>query len=85
MLGTLFSEWIHSNTVCRENPNLDYFQFADVYQGTRRATNNYFKDLLIKLSNNQSNKLTKIAQDTMKLFDFGTNTCQHLPTLANTC
>lgn len=75
--------WSYLNaSLNRENPNLDYFHFADLYQGTRRATSNHFRDLLIKFSSKQSNKLTKIAQDSMKLFDVSTNTCLHLLTPA---
>ncbi|KAI8880090.1 hypothetical protein K501DRAFT_325182, partial [Backusella circina FSU 941] len=69
-----FWSYLHAS-LNRENPNLDYFHFADAYQGTRRATNNHFKDLLKKLSSKQSNKLTKIAQDSMKLFDSREDNC----------
>lgn len=70
-----FWSYLHAS-LNRANPNLDYFHFAYVYQGTRRATNNHFRVLLIKLSNKQSNKLTKIAQDSMKLFDSREDGCK---------
>ncbi|KAI7908276.1 uncharacterized protein BX663DRAFT_547883 [Cokeromyces recurvatus] len=51
------------------NPKLDYFNFANKFYGTERATNNYYLDLLDKLSKNQSNKLMKIATNAKKLFN----------------
>lgn len=63
-----------SSSLEKETPSLDYFSFADAFQGTKRATNYHFADLLKKLSTNQSNKLTKIAQNAKRLFDVRVNT-----------
>ena len=57
------------------HPTLDYFKFADTYQGTKRATNSHYKDLLENLTKNQSNKLTKIARDAERLFKVIISTC----------
>jgi hypothetical protein len=68
-----FSNYLDSS-LNTGSPALNYFSFADIYQGTR-ATNNHFKDLLDNMSTNQSNKLTKIAKDAKKLFNVIINTC----------
>lgn len=69
-----FSNYLDSS-LNTGNPALNYFSFANTYQGTRGATNNHFKDLLDNMSTNQSNKLTKIAKDAKKLFNVIINTC----------
>lgn len=69
-----FSEYLNSS-LKPPNPKLDYFKFADQFNGTKKATNNHYLDLLDKLSKNQSNKLTKIASDAKNLFNVNTNIC----------
>lgn len=69
-----FSEYLNSSLKSL-NPKLDYFKFADQFNGTKRATNNHYLDLLGMLLKNQSNKLTKIASDAKNLFNVSTNIC----------
>jgi carbon starvation protein CstA len=60
------------------NPTLDYFVFAEKFRGSKNATNNHSSDLLDKLTNKQSNKLTRIAKKAESLFTVSTNNCWHL-------
>lgn len=64
-------EYLNSSLNC-EKPELNYFTFADYYNGSKDATNNHYKDLLQKLSVNQTNKLTKIIEVAQVLFVVGT-------------
>ncbi|CAO3696425.1 unnamed protein product [Rhizopus microsporus] len=63
-----YEGWLNS-ALQGPNPKLDYFTFADTFQNTKHATNSHYLDLLTLLSINQSNKLTKIAQEAQNLFD----------------
>lgn len=66
-----YEGWLNS-ALQGPNPKLDYFTFADTFQNTKHATNSHYLDLLTLLSINQSNRLTKIAQEAQNLFDVST-------------
>jgi hypothetical protein len=57
------------------SPNLDYFIFADKFDGTRNSTNSHYSDLFDKLSNQQSNKLMNNSNGARKLLAVSTNDC----------
>jgi hypothetical protein len=53
------------------NPNLEYFVFADRFNGTRNSTSSHYSDLLDK----QSNNLMINSNGVRKLFAVSTNDC----------
>ncbi|KAI9248419.1 hypothetical protein EDC94DRAFT_348058 [Helicostylum pulchrum] len=66
--GYKYKEWLNSELNIEE-PFIDYFKFADTFNGLQSATNYHYTDLLRKLSTGQTNKLTKIASTAKKLYD----------------
>jgi hypothetical protein len=66
-----YKDWLNSVLNTTE-PIIDYFKFADTFDGAQRPTNYHYADLLKKLSTGQSNKLTKIATMAKKLYDVST-------------
>lgn len=55
-----FLKWLEAN-LQKTPPEIDYFSFAEQYNGTEEATNTNYKDLLLTLQSHQSNKLTSTA------------------------
>ncbi|KAI7887580.1 uncharacterized protein EV154DRAFT_427164 [Mucor mucedo] len=66
--GYKYKEWLDSQLNVDE-PFIDYFKFADTFDGSESATNYHYADLLEKLSSGQSNKLTKIASIAKTLYN----------------
>lgn len=66
--GYKYKEWLNSELNVDE-PFINYFKFADTFDGSQSATNYHYTDLLKKLSTGQSNKLTKIASTAKRLYD----------------
>ncbi|KAI8330396.1 hypothetical protein EDC96DRAFT_548954 [Choanephora cucurbitarum] len=55
-----FLKWVEAS-LQRSPPGLEYFSFAEQFEGTEEATNTNYKDLLLTLQSHQSNRLTSIA------------------------
>lgn len=55
-----FLKWAEAS-LQRSPSRLEYFSFAEQFDGTEEATNTSYKDLLLTLQSHQSNKLTSIA------------------------
>ena len=54
---------------CTPSPALDYFSFASYVDDDEDVTNASYKDLLLALQKKQTNKVTKVAFDSDKVFE----------------
>lgn len=55
-----FLAWVESSFQ-KEPPELDYFSFAEHFNGTEDATNANYMDLRLTLQSKQSNKVTNVV------------------------
>lgn len=62
-----FLAWVESSFQ-KEPPELDYFSFAEHFNGTEDATNANYMDLLLTLQSKQSNKVTNVGHDAETTF-----------------
>lgn len=52
----------------KQSPELDYFSFAELFNGTKDATNSNYMDLLLTLQSKQSSKASNIAHAAQTTF-----------------
>lgn len=62
-----FSSWVESSFK-KQSPELDYFSFAELFNGAEDATNANYMDLLLTLQSKQSNKITNVAHAAQTTF-----------------
>ncbi|KAG1302543.1 hypothetical protein G6F64_010838 [Rhizopus arrhizus] len=62
-----FLPWVESSFK-KQSPELDYFSFAELFNGAEDATNANYMDLLLTLQSKQSNKVTNIAHAAQTTF-----------------
>ncbi|KAF7720647.1 hypothetical protein EC973_006740 [Apophysomyces ossiformis] len=63
-----YRKWLEEH-LSQDNPDLDYFSFAELVSNSKVTTNLLYKDLLMKLSKNQSLKVMNIAQRANSIFN----------------
>ncbi|KAG0959794.1 hypothetical protein G6F31_011298 [Rhizopus arrhizus] len=62
-----FLPWVESSFK-KQSPELDYFSFAELFNGAEDATNANYMDLLLTLQSKQSNKVTNVAHAAQTTF-----------------
>jgi hypothetical protein len=62
-----FLAWAESSFQ-KQQPDLNYFLFAEHFNGTEDATNANYMDLLLTLQSKQSDKVTTVAHSAETIF-----------------